>query len=257
MTQLDRELQLLPKAVQAHIKHLERIRRDFVANVSHELRTPLTVIRGYLEMLNDKDQLNQFPEQWHKIFVQMYQHSLRMEHLIGDLLLLSHLENIEQTEAQHEKVNVDKLLATIYQDAFDLGKDKQHTIELIADAKVQLLADSDELKSLFSNLVFNAVKYTPPKGHIVISWQVKNKHPVFSVKDNGIGIEAKHIPRITERFYRVDKARSRASGGTGLGLAIVKHILLRHNAELHVDSALGTGSTFSCIFPQTRLFLAN
>lgn len=246
MKQLDEALQDLPDYVQAHVEHLERMRRDFVANVSHELRTPLTVIRGYLEMLNE--QLDQVPQHWHKIFMQMHQHSLRMEHLIEDLLLLSRLENSEQVDEQHEQVTVDDLLAVIYHDAIDLSADKHHKIELISDKTLTLIGDADELKSLFSNLIFNAVKYTPANGEITIKWFKQDNFPTFQVIDNGIGIASKHIPRLTERFYRVDKARSRDSGGTGLGLAIAKHVLLRHNAELIVDSQLGQGSQFTCIF---------
>jgi two-component system phosphate regulon sensor histidine kinase PhoR len=243
-------LENLPDPVKAHIQHLERVRRDFVANVSHELRTPLTVIQGYLESLLAQN-LNE-TKPWKKIFTQMYQHSVRMANIIEDLLLLSILETDDYPLEERPKIIISEMLALLVEEAKNISGEKQHHITLHADSKVLLDGAENELKSLFSNLIVNAIKYTPAKGSIQISWSSKDGCAIFAVTDTGIGIDQKQIPRITERFYRVDKGRSRESGGTGLGLAIVKHILLRHQAELIVESQLGVGSTFTCIFPSPR-----
>ncbi len=240
----------LPEAVITHIQHLERMRQDFVANVSHELRTPLTVIHGYLDTLLDQDLEETKP--WKKIFMQMHQQTLRMENLIEDLLLLSRLESHEAENATESHVPVAKLLETIWSEAKELSGDNQHLISLFTDEKLMLLGIDAELRSLFSNIIFNAVKYTPAKGSITIEWFLENGQAHFRVKDTGIGIAPEHIPRLTERFYRVDPARSRASGGTGLGLAIAKHVLLRHDGKLDVVSELGKGSVFTCVFPAER-----
>ncbi len=246
----DLNLTKLPKAVKEHIMQLERVRRDFVANVSHELRTPLTVIRGYLETLIKKS--NKESESYNRIFTQMYQHSIRMENIIDDLLLLSRLESEDQP--LEEKVNVDvcEILKTLCVDAQRISGEKQHTINLQADPDLRINGSEEELKSLFSNLIINAVKYTPEKGSITVKWYRDKDHALFIVSDTGIGIAKEHIPRITERFYRVDKARSRESGGTGLGLAIVKHVLMRHQAELSIESKPSEGSIFICKFSQNQ-----
>lgn len=240
-------LEDLPKSIKEHIDHLEQVRKDFVANVSHELRTPLTVIRGYLETFLEKD-LNEI-ESAKKIFSQMHQHSLRMENIINDLLLLSRLETENQQIDEKHNVAVHEILKTLYTEAKTISGEKQHTIILEADPKLTIYGFEDELKSLFSNIIINAVKYTPAKGHIKIEWHNDPPNAIFRVTDTGIGIAQEHIPRITERFYRADKARSRESGGTGLGLAIAKHVLLRHQGQLHIESKLGQGSTFTCTFP--------
>jgi len=237
-------LQDLPKSIQAHIKQLEQVRQDFVANVSHELRTPLTVIRGYIEVLLTKQPKGSDDK---KALDQMLEHSLRMEHIINDLLFLSKLDSSEQP-IQHKPINVATLLESVVQDAQKISGDKKHDIVLEADTALTMDGAQEELKSLFSNLIINAVKYTPPGGKIVVRWYCENGSPCFSVMDTGIGIAKSHIPRLTERFYRVDKARSRDSGGTGLGLAIVKHVLMRHQGTLFIDSTAGKGSTFRCIF---------
>jgi two-component system phosphate regulon sensor histidine kinase PhoR len=240
----------LPLEIVQHIQHLERMRQDFVANVSHELRTPLTVIHGYLETLLDQTK----PEDpLKKIFSQMQQQTLRMENLIENLLLLSQLETHEPELKMEKLVDVSNLLETIQQDAIALSGEANHSIKVEADADLRLRAYPEELRSLFSNIIFNAVKYTPARGEILIEWHLKNNQAYFSVKDTGIGIAAEHIPRLTERFYRIDPARSRKSGGTGLGLAIAKHILMRHEAELKISSEPGKGSTFVCIFPKKRI----
>lgn len=240
----------LPSSIRSHIELLERMRQDFVANVSHELRTPLTVIQGYVELLKETPELQQ--TRYAPMFSHMYEHTLRMGHLIEDLLLLSHLESHEQEVEVGEVIDVPALLERLLMDAKNISRN-QHQITLQVDKRLKLLGIKEELKSLFSNLMINAVKYTPAGGDIVVFWGVVNQQPVFYVKDTGIGIAKKHLPRITERFYRVDKARSRESGGTGLGLAIVKHVLLRHEAELSIESTLHRGSTFTCFFPLSRL----
>lgn len=243
----------LPEEVQQYILHLERMRSDFVANVSHELRTPLTVMRGYLETLLQQD--NEATKPYRKIFQQMYQHSLRMATIIQDLLLLSRLESDDIPQEEKTIVDVPQLLKMILIDAKNISGNKNHHFKLETNKKLLMRGNESELRSLFQNIIINAVKYTPAKGHITIKWyESSNEEVVFSVADTGIGIESKHIPRITERFYRVDKARSRDSGGTGLGLAIVKHVLLRHDGELTIESTEGKGSIFSCIFPASVAF---
>lgn len=231
----------------SQVHHLERIRQDFVANVSHELRTPLTVIHGYLEMLLDSANGNLQP--FKKILEQMYQQSLRMQKLIEDLLLLSHLENDIPEDERFKPVEVANLLKMIVTDAKALSGAKKHKIRLITDKNLKISGLENELISAFSNLIFNAVNYTPAGGTIEIRWYHVETQAYLTVSDSGIGIAAKHIPRLTERFYRVDKARSRESGGTGLGLAIVKHVLLLHKANLTIESELNRGSIFTCSFP--------
>ncbi len=240
----------LPTEVTNHIQYLERMRQDFVANVSHELRTPLTVIHGYLEALLDQDLDETKP--WKKIFTQMHQQSLRMENLIENLLLLSHLESAEGENKFEKQTPVASLLITICNEAKELSGHLNHQIQLHADDKLCLLGNPEELRSLFSNIIFNAVKYTPANGQITIDWYYQKNQAHFRVTDSGIGIAPEHIPKLTERFYRADPARSRSSGGTGLGLAIAKHVLIRHQALLDIKSQLGKGSVFTCIFPANR-----
>jgi two-component system phosphate regulon sensor histidine kinase PhoR len=244
-------LEQLPEQVVNHIQNLERMRQDFVANVSHELRTPLTVIHGYLELLIEQDIDENKP--WKKIFLQMQQQTLRMENLIENLLLLSRLESQDEERPQSGKtINVPHLLTIIVDEAIELSGDSSHQFKLKTDNHLYIQGHEEELRSLFSNIIFNAVKYTPAHGTININWQEKNQKAYFSVQDSGIGIATEHIPKLTERFYRVDPARSRTSGGTGLGLAIAKHVLIRHQAILDIHSDLGKGSLFTCIFPLER-----
>lgn len=245
MNNLHALLANLPQPVKLHIQHLERMRQDFIANVSHELRTPLTVIHGYLEILMEQD----FAAKWQMILTQMYQQTLRMENLIGDLLLLSSLETEEENHTAQQLVDVPELLMSIVEEARILSGTANHAISVQTNRTLKLYGHENELRSLFSNVVFNAVKYTPANGAIDVKWYLKKHHAYFQVKDSGIGIAKKHIPRITERFYRIDEARSRESGGTGLGLAIAKHVLLRHQGRLKVTSKVDVGSTFTCIFP--------
>jgi two-component system phosphate regulon sensor histidine kinase PhoR len=248
----DSQLQKLPKTVKTYIKHLEQVRSDFVANVSHELRTPLTVIQGYLETLIKGENINK--KSLPKIFMQMYQHSIRMADIIEDLLLLSHLESDDHLTEEKNDIRVADLLKTLVVDAKNISGEKKHKITLKADARVGINGSESELRSLFSNIIVNAIKYTPSKGQIMIEWfRDESGQGVFRVSDTGIGIAKEHLPRITERFYRVDKARSRERGGTGLGLAIVKHVLLRHDGELEVVSTVDKGSIFICRFPMSRV----
>lgn len=229
------------------LHNLEKMRQDFIANVSHELRTPLTVINGYVETLAD----NNTTPGWNKPLQQMLQQSKRMSLLINDLLVLSKLETTEAGH-NHKPINIEQLLAVVKAEADVLSRDKNQQLTLICNntSKPLLLQGNEkELHSAFSNLVTNAIKYTPAEGKIsMLLWQ-DQKHFYFSVSDNGPGIDVQHIPRLTERFYRVDASRNSSTGGTGLGLAIVKHVLMRHDAELQITSELGKGSTFTCLFP--------
>lgn len=228
---------------------LEQMRKDFIANLSHELRTPLTVIKGYLETLADSEQL---PKNWLQPFTQMSQQASRMNGLIQDLITLSKLETQER-EPLRKPVELGPLLASVVDDAKALSTAHGHSFVVQGDLTARLLGNSDELRSAFANLVVNAVNYSPDGGKIIVSVQRSAGGLEVSVKDNGVGIDPKHIPRLTERFYRVDPSRSVLTGGTGLGLAIVKHILLRHDAQLRINSMPGKGSTFYCEFPAEAL----
>ncbi|MGG5871465.1 phosphate regulon sensor histidine kinase PhoR [Pseudomonas peli] len=229
---------------------LEQMRKDFVANVSHELRTPLTVISGYLETLLDN--VEDVNPRWLRALQQMQQQGGRMQNLLNDLLLLAKLEATDYP-SDNQPVAVDLLLLSIKNDAQALSGERHHRISLEADPHLKLKGSETELRSAFSNLVFNAVKYTPDEGNIQIRWWGDEQGAHLSVQDSGLGIEAKHLPRLTERFYRVDSSRASNTGGTGLGLAIVKHVLLRHRARLDIVSNLGKGSTFTCHFPTLQV----
>jgi len=227
---------------------IDTMRRDFVANVSHELRTPLTVVGGFLETLLDTK--GAVSESTKTYFDLMITQTNRMRFIIEDLLTLSRIESNNEVPSS-SVINMSMLLTMIQNEANALSN-HQHIVHLNAVDTLNIKGSREELLSAFTNLVTNAVRYTPEGGSISIGWQLKNKQAVFSVTDSGIGIEEQHIARLTERFYRVDNGRSRDTGGTGLGLAIVKHILNRHKAKLDVKSNLGQGSTFSIIFPQSR-----
>ena len=229
---------------------LEQMRKDFVANVSHELRTPLTVISGYLETLLDN--VEDVNPRWLRALQQMQQQGGRMQNLLNDLLLLAKLEATDYP-SDNQPVAVDLLLLSIKNDAQALSGERHHRISLEADPHLKLKGSETELRSAFSNLVFNAVKYTPDEGEIHVRWWGDEQGAHLSVQDSGLGIEAKHLPRLTERFYRVDSSRASNTGGTGLGLAIVKHVLLRHRARLDIASTLGKGSTFTCHFPTLQV----
>ncbi len=224
---------------------LEQMRRDFVANVSHELRTPLTVLHGYLDMMDDDDDTESS-----RIFAEMRQQSQRMTQLVEDLLTLSRLESQERTVDDH--IAMTSMLAVLRREADALSKGR-HAITIRDDAGVDLLGSGKELHSAFSNLIGNAIRYTPAGGHIDVRFAREGDGVVLEVADSGYGIPAAHIPRITERFYRVSTSRSRETGGTGLGLSIVKHVLNHHDARLDIHSEVGKGSTFSCHFGKERV----
>lgn len=228
-----------------HVHQLEQMRKDFIANVSHELRTPLTVIAGYLETLLDN--VEEVNPRWRRALQQMQQQDRRMQTLLNDLLMLAKLEATDYPADRHP-VAIDELLQSIKVDAQALSGARNHSISLECEPALQLKGSEAELRSAFSNLVFNAVKYTPQDGRIQIRCWTDATGAHLSVQDSGLGIEAKHLPRLTERFYRVDSSRNASTGGTGLGLAIVKHVLMRHRAQLQIASVLGDGSTFTCHF---------
>lgn len=234
------------------ITELERVdamRRDFIANVSHELRTPLTVVGGFVETLADAPELPAAESR--RYFDLMLDHTRRMQRLLDDLLILSRLESEEHT-LKDEDVSVSDMAHALTAEAESLSRGR-HRIHLDLASDAGLKGNMQEIRSALGNLVSNAVRYTPEGGDITLAWRIRNGEGVFSVADTGEGIAAEHIPRLTERFYRVDRSRSRETGGTGLGLAIVKHVLTRHGARLDIQSTPGKGSTFSAIFPATRV----
>lgn len=226
----------------SRVSQLEEMRKDFVANVSHELRTPLTVITGYIELL-PIDEQNAFMM---KAVSEMQLQTGRMQNLIEDLLILSRIEASAERIFE-KKVNMTDMLKQVELEATALNKEKQHRIEFDLDDTLCVYGVETELRSACSNLIFNAMYYTPAPGNIVVSWQRTELGACFSVKDDGDGIEEKHIARLTERFYRVDKARSRKTGGSGLGLSIVKHVLSHHNSHLEINSVVNQGSEFSFV----------
>ncbi len=240
------ELWLLVARDVTKLTHLEQMRRDFVANVSHELRTPLTVIHGYLDMLDPQEQ----PE-WAPMLAEMQSQSQRMTQLVEDLLTLSRLE--ARDTLPEDNVAIAPMLATLRREAEALSQGK-HRISVTDATDIDLWGSTKELHSAFSNLVSNAVRYTPAGGEIAIDFVVTaDGGAALSVRDSGYGIPAAHLPRITERFYRVSTSRSRESGGTGLGLAIVKHVLSLHGARLDISSEVGHGSVFTCRFTPDRV----
>lgn len=230
------------------LERIEAMRRDFVANVSHELRTPLTVVNGYVENLQDMPDLDRDSVQ--RALQLMAEQTGRMKNLVADLLTLSHLEN-DRSPLQEETIDMGLLLDEIYHEG-QLLSGGVHRIQLELLSHAKLLGNREELRSAFGNLLSNAIRYTRDKGEILLRWTARDGEPVLSIQDSGIGILPQHIPRLTERFYRVDRSRSRETGGTGLGLAIVKHIAIRHQAKLEILSEEGKGSTFSLIFPKNR-----
>ncbi|TVQ72074.1 MAG: phosphate regulon sensor histidine kinase PhoR [Oceanospirillales bacterium] len=232
----------------SRMKQLEQVRQSFVSNASHELRTPLTVMRGYLETFLDQE----LPKPIMRGLQQMEQQTHRMEGLVRDMLMLSRLESTRHVTDEYP-VDIHQLLKDIKRDALILSGDKGHQIELTLDLVHDLVGQDNELHSAFSNLVFNAVRYTPAGTRIIIRWQVTNSEGIVSVEDNGQGIESHHIPRLTERFYRIDESRSTESGGTGLGLSIVKHVVIRHGGQLKIHSRVGQGSSFTCHFPKDHV----
>ncbi|AUL17314.1 phosphate regulon sensor histidine kinase PhoR [Bordetella bronchiseptica] len=233
------------------IERLETTRRDFVANVSHELRTPLTVLAGFLETLRELPAEALPAEQRDQYMAMMHEQARRMQAIVEDLLTLSTLES--SPEADPLAVDVGALLRTARQQVEALSNGR-HVFEWQIEEGLDVLGSGTELASALSNLLTNAVRYTPDGGRIIVRWRRgADGEALYSVQDTGIGIPARHLPRLTERFYRVDRGRSRAAGGTGLGLAITKHIAMRHDADLLIDSEPGKGSTFTLRFPAERV----
>jgi two-component system phosphate regulon sensor histidine kinase PhoR len=232
------------------LQRLENMRRDFVANASHELRSPLTVLGGYLENMADDDQI---PSIWHEPLEEMRSQCGRMTTLVNDLLELSRLETDAPADVDERPVDVAAVVERVRHEALSQAEGER-TIEVEADASLGLAGIENELYSAMSNLVFNAVRYTDDGGRIGIRWsRAEDGSACFCVVDDGIGIDARHLPFITQRFYRVDPSRSRSRGGTGLGLAIVKHVLQRHGARLEIESEPGRGSRFCCVFQSERV----
>jgi len=233
------------------LEKVEIMRRDFVANVSHELRTPLTVLAGFLETVQEleldarrtRDYVNLMAEQ-----------ARRMQRIVDDLLALSALESSPEPSLE-ERVNMQGLIARVKADA-DALSGGRHRISLDAAQGFDLAGAESEIASALGNLVSNAVRYTPSEGSVSLTWRASSSGAEFIVEDTGIGIEPQHIARLTERFYRVDRGRSRETGGTGLGLAIVKHALARHQATLDIESEPGKGSRFTARFPARRVLPA-
>jgi two-component system, OmpR family, phosphate regulon sensor histidine kinase PhoR len=234
------------------LEAVARVRRDFIANVSHELKTPLTVLAGFLETLAE---MKLEERQRQRYLALMTEQARNMQRLVDDLLTLSALES-EQNVAGEAEFAIVPLLLELSADAKALSGGRHEITLAIGDAAT-LLGSRDELASAFGNLVSNAVRYTPDGGRIALEWRITDTGGEFSVTDTGIGIAPEHVPRLTERFYRVDRSRSRATGGTGLGLAIVKHVLIRHQAELIVDSEPGRGSRFTVRLPARRVKASN
>ncbi len=231
---------------------LEAMRRDFVANASHELRSPLTVVSGYLQSLSDTIAEDSSADRlWEGPVQEMRRQTERMTEIINDLLELSKLESAD-IEAGEDEVDVAGMLSLLRKEVLSLERRPQE-FTLRLDSESRLLGNEAEIHSAFSNLIANAVKYTPPEGRIDVRWWSDAEGGHFSVRDTGIGIAAEHIPRLTERFYRVDPGRARRQGGSGLGLAIVRHALQRHGGRLQIESTDGQGSTFTCHFPRRRV----
>ena len=226
---------------------IDKTRREFVANASHELRSPLTVISGYLHTLVDDDDM---PAHWQKPVDEMHSQAERMNKIVAELLELSQLEAKGQ-ESTKRRIDVCGLLS-IARKSF-AGQAGVPQIEVDCRSNSTLLGNGNEIESVISNLLSNAIRHTPPDGNVTISWNCDDSGGSLAVRDNGEGIDQNDIPRVTERFFRVDRGRSSENGGIGLGLAIVKHALSRHDATLEVDSTLGEGSTFTCHFPADRI----
>jgi two-component system phosphate regulon sensor histidine kinase PhoR len=228
------------------LKQLEGMRRNFFANVSHELRTPMTVLQGYLEMTEDPDVL--VGPMWTKAHTVMSEQLNRMNSLVNQLLTLSKIEAAPMHELE-DIIDVPSMLAILEKEAISLSGDNKHNFHFEVDKNLHVYADEDQLRSAISNLVYNAVKYTPPGADIYVRWFSNYQGAWLEVEDTGNGIEPQHLHRLTERFYRVDKARSRDTGGSGLGLAIVKHALSHHDSHLEIASEVGVGSKFSFVLP--------
>jgi len=243
----DRDRLLISRDI-TRMEAVETTRRDFVANVSHELRTPLTVVVGFMETVLDTQEL---PPQLVRPLGMVREQAGRMQNLVEDLLTLSRLESGDNPVAE-ESVDIGALLRRLRDEALALSAGR-HRVELDVPSSALVCGSADELQSAFGNLITNAVRYTPSGGSVRIAWMDRGPKASFQVADSGIGIDAEHLPRITERFYRVDRSRSRETGGTGLGLAIVKHVAVRHGAQLAMQSKVGEGSRFTIEFPESRV----
>ncbi len=231
-------------------RRLAAMRRDFVANASHELRSPLTVVSGYLDTMAEE---NEMPEQWRKPLLQMKTQANRMNRIVAELLELSRLEGAGAAPTD-EVVDVCRLLAAAKKSLG--GQGESPAIDVKCNSRAQLYGSKAEIESVIVNLLSNAVRHTPHNGQVKLLWESDEACATLTVEDTGIGIESEHLPRLTERFFRVDPGRSRDDGGVGLGLAIVKHVLERHDATLEIESTPGRGSRFSCQFPLSRIIVA-
>lgn len=228
------------------VMQLQQMRRDFVGNISHELRTPLTIIQGYVDMLSMDQRI---PEEIRGLHLKILQQSGHMHVMLEDLLKLNRLETIELNPADMSLINMSDLVNSLIDQIEMMPKGADIDYQVDVDPHFSLIGIQSEIHSVCLNLLSNALRYTPPAGCITVRWYVDDDRVLFEVEDNGEGIEAAHIPRLTERFYRSHADRSRESGGTGLGLAIVKHVLQRHDAHLEIESEVGVGSLFRCVFP--------
>ncbi len=226
------------------LRSLEKTRKHFVSNVSHELRTPLTVLKGYLEMTEEPPP----PAMWAKAHRVMMEQTIRMDNLVNQLLTLSRIEAAPTVDLSH-LVDMPAMLGLLEQEARALSGESAHQIEFQVQSNLFVKGDRDQLRSAVSNLVYNAIHYTPAGRKITVEWRKQGAMALFVVQDEGEGIAPEHLTRLTERFYRVDKARSRHTGGSGLGLAIVKHALSHHDAQLEIESRVGQGSRFSFLIP--------
>jgi two-component system phosphate regulon sensor histidine kinase PhoR len=234
------------------MRRLERVRQDFVANVSHELKTPLTVLSGFIENLEHEE--SECSQRWQRPLNLMSQQSHRMLGIVNDLLLLAKLESATPYLTEREMLDVAALLRGIAEEAVMPSPEQVPKISLSLDERIRLSGNEVELRSAFFNLILNAIKYTSSDGHVSINcYRDQDGTCCVEIKDTGEGIADEHIPRLTERFYRVDVGRSRKRGGTGLGLAIVKHVMQHHQAKLEVESRLGEGSCFRCRFPADQV----
>ncbi len=241
--QQDQWLIVLRDITELH--NVEQVRRDFVANISHELRTPVTVFLGYLEMLQNHPE----PEISSAV-ERMQTQALNMKSLLDDLLELSRLQS-DEIQGEVQEIDIPAMVEQLKEQAEEISAGR-HSLEFNVQPGIRLTGVATDLESAFRNLIINAIRYTPEKGRIMVSWLDSPDGPCFAVKDTGIGIPKRDLPRLTERFYRVGSGRGRQSGGTGLGLAIVKHVLNAHKANLVIRSELGEGSEFICQFPRER-----
>lgn len=230
------------------LRSLEKTRKHFVSNVSHELRTPLTVLKGYLEMTAEMAEEPLSPAMWAKAHRVMMEQTIRMDNLVNQLLMLSRIEAASTVDLSH-LVDMPAMLGLLEQEARALSGDRAHQIEFMVQPDLLVRGDQEQMRSAVSNLVYNAIHYTPAGRKITVEWRKQGAMALFAVSDEGEGIAPEHLARLTERFYRVDKARSRHTGGSGLGLAIVKHALSHHDCQLDIESRVGLGSRFSFLIP--------